>query len=392
MPQTAVRRRGGLPGWAWPPALAGLLALAWGLVHLAGGTQTAAPHLLYLPIVLAALPYRRRGGLVVAVAATVLAGPLMPLDVASGQSQEAVNWLTRGLSFVAVGLLAGSTAEALHRSLREHVSDRLADEVRLARAGTTPPGPEATRRVRAVLDTGAFHPVFQPLRDLTDGRLLAVEALTRFDAEPRRPPNLWFEEAAGCGLGAELELAAMAAALDAAAGLPRTVALHLNASPATVVDPRLLALLAEHPRRRVVVEITEHAVVEDYRTLAAARERLRAHGVRLAIDDTGAGFASLRHVVRLEPDVIKLDMSLVHEVASNAVSEALAEALAGFAQSTGTVLVAEGVEDESDVVTWRRLGADAGQGYHLGAPGPLSALLPSAASADAPVTARGLRD
>jgi len=379
-----IRWANKLPDWLWPLALAGLLALAWAVVYLAGGTQTAWPHLFYLPIVLATLPYRLRGGLVVALAATLLCGPLMPLDVAAGQTQEVTNWLARGVFFVAVGLLAGATADTLHRSVRDRVSDHLRSEIDRASAPETPPDAAGEERLRRVLEQRRFHPVFQPILTLADGALIAVEALTRFDAEPQRSPDVWFDEAAMMGVGVELELAAITVALEATAGLPADVALHLNASPATVGSDRLLELLDGHHGRRVVVEVTERTVVDDYPALKRARERLRAHGVGLAIDDTGAGFASLRHVVRLEPDVLKLDMSLVHEVASNPVSEALAEALIRFAQATDTMLVAEGIEDDADLAAWRELGAQAGQGYHLGRPGPLTTWLPQARPVPAP--------
>jgi EAL domain-containing protein (putative c-di-GMP-specific phosphodiesterase class I) len=149
------------------------------------------------------------------------------------------------------------------------------------------------------------------------------------------------------------------------------VALHVNASPALLHDDRLLRLLGQYPDRQVVLEITEHEVVDDYDRLATSLQRLRDTGAKIAVDDVGAGIASLRHIVRIAPDTIKLDISLTQHLRHDPVRRALARALVQFAQDTGTLLVAEGIESEADLVMWRRLGADGGQGYLLARPGPL---------------------
>jgi EAL domain-containing protein (putative c-di-GMP-specific phosphodiesterase class I) len=225
-----------------------------------------------------------------------------------------------------------------------------------------------------MLDERAFHTVFQPIYSLTDGRLVAVEALTRFDAEPYRPPDVWFNEAAHVGMSLALDLAVIEMALGAAEHLPEEVALHLNVEPPTLADHRLLELLATAgTHRRVVIEVTEHAVIEDYRRLELARDQLRERGIQFAVDDTGAGFSSLRHIVRLSPDMIKIDRSLVHNLRQSPLQEAMASALVQFALDTGTVLVAEGIEDHTDLAAWQKLGAHTAQGYHLARPGPLPA-------------------
>lgn len=360
-----------VPTMVWAAGLFVLLVVAWGVVHAAGGTRTAWPHLFYVPIVAAALPFGWRGGLVAAAGATVACGPLMPLDVAAGAAQDVANWSTRGGFFAVVGLLAGMTVDALRHDLRESVTAQLEDELTLTGRARPRPGPDMGPRLRRVLEHGSFHPVFQPIYALDDGRLLAVEALTRFDAEPSQPPNVWFEQAEQLGMGRELDLAAADAALRAARRLPAGVSVHLNVGPATLRDHGLLQLLDSHRAREVVVEITEYAVIDDHAHVAPARQRLREHGVRLAIDDVGAGFASLRHVVRLAPEIVKLDMTLSRDVRKDPVLAALAEALVGFCARTGCVLVVEGIEEASDLNAWRKLGAHAAQGYLLARPGPL---------------------
>lgn len=123
--------------------------------------------------------------------------------------------------------------------------------------------------------------------------------------------------------------------------------------------------------RQLVVEITEHAVVEDYHLLQHTVHDLRALGVQIAVDDAGAGISSLRHIVQLAPETIKLDISLTQGVGSSPLRRALAGALIEFAQRIGAQLIVEGIEEVSDLTTWTALGADAVQGFLVGRPGAL---------------------
>lgn len=369
----AIERGAALPAWVSVLALAAMLAAAWVTTYATGGTQRAFPHLFYVPIIVSVLPFGLGGTLVTAAAATVLCGPVMPLNSFTGEEQQVVSWVVRGVMFVLIGGAAG-----LAWKVRERYSERqLSSEVHsaIARTVTTAAVDEAAVTLVAdVIDQRRFHPVFQPVYSLDDGRLLALEALTRFDVEPYRTPDVWFHAAARTGRGVELEIAAIEAALaavDLVDDLPDDVALSLNASPPTLDDPRLLEVVAAHPHRSIIVEVTEHAIVEDYQLLQRAADRLRGLGVRLAVDDAGAGFSSLRHVVQLAPEVIKLDISLTQGVATSTLRRALAGALIEFARGSGAVLVVEGLEEHSDLTIWTALGADAAQGYLLGRPGPL---------------------
>ena len=216
--------------------------------------------------------------------------------------------------------------------------------------------------------------VFQPIVSLVDGRLLGVEALARFDGEPRRPPNEWFAEAQVVGRGVELELNAAALALDQLGSLPSGTYMSINASPLAAAVPALGALVGGYPGGRIVLELTEHTRVQDYDTLLAALDGPRRHGVRIAVDDTGAGYAGLQHLVRLQPNVLKLDLALTRCIDADPARRALASALVAFADEIGAILVAEGVESVSELRTLSALGIPAAQGYQLGRPGPLSAL------------------
>lgn len=226
---------------------------------------------------------------------------------------------------------------------------------------------EATyREVSDVIVGRRFRPVFQPIVRLGDGQAVAFEALTRFDDGCR--PDLRFIDAERVGLGAELAIATLTEAIRHADQLPRPAALHLNVSPYVLGEPALFDLL-DDAGRDVVLELTEHDPIEDY---AVAKERLQALGshVRLAIDDAGAGYSSMVHVLALDPHEVKLDREWVRGVDVDVARQALIAGFVSFGAATDTVLVAEGIETEAEANVLRRLGVQHGQGFHLGRPEP----------------------
>ena len=214
--------------------------------------------------------------------------------------------------------------------------------------------------------------VFQPITDLASGAVVGYEALARFDHEPRRPPDEWFAEATEVGHGAALELAAARAALDHLGALARRHLPH----PQRLADDRLhrarsASCSPAYPGRRLVLEITEHARVDDYGQLLDRLGRLRRAGIRLAVDDAGAGFASLHHILKLCPDIIKLDIALTRDIDRDPIKRALASSLVSFSRDVGGTLIAEGIETAAELQTLIELGVPWGQGYHLGYPSPL---------------------
>jgi EAL domain-containing protein (putative c-di-GMP-specific phosphodiesterase class I)/ActR/RegA family two-component response regulator len=225
-------------------------------------------------------------------------------------------------------------------------------------------------RVRQALEHGVLSMVFQPICTLAGG-MVGAEALARFDCEPRQGPDRWFAEAGSAGLRLELELAAAGMALDALPALPDALDLAINVSPATLASTAFLALLEQSDGARVVVEITEHAPIDDYETLRDSLATLRALGARVAIDDAGAGFASLRHILRLAPDFIKLDRTLVNGIDADRSLQALAAGLIAFARTIDAVIIAEGIERAEEVETLVELGVELGQGYLFARPAPL---------------------
>ncbi len=232
-------------------------------------------------------------------------------------------------------------------------------------------------RIGGVLRTEAIVPVFQPVVSLEDGHVVAYEALARFPGDPAHAPDRWFADAWQVELGIPLELLAVQVALGALPLLPADVALCVNVSPETVATPGFREALGDSVHR-VVVEITEHRRLDDaefQRKLAP----LRAAGGRIAIDDFGAGHASLSQVLAVSPDWIKLDMSLTRQLDERPVARALASALVTFATEVGVDVVAEGVEDAGQIATLRALGIRFAQGHHFGRPAPAETLLDRAA-------------
>lgn len=235
---------------------------------------------------------------------------------------------------------------------------------------------EATRQatcdtVLSALARNAFHMVFQPIIDLHTQATVAYEALARFDLEPRRSPEQWFADAAEAGLGYALELQALSQALDALPHLPTTTLLSVNISAETLLHPRLLTLIDPDLAPRLVLELTERLPVEDYGAICRPLARLRARGVQLALDDTGAGYDSLRHLRVLVPDMIKLHQPLVRGIDADPARRALTAALVTFAAETNTQLIAKGIETPAELHTLTTLGVRFGQGYLLQRPQPL---------------------
>ncbi|MEV6350412.1 EAL domain-containing protein [Actinoplanes sp. NPDC051851] len=227
----------------------------------------------------------------------------------------------------------------------------------------------ARRTVESVLEKQAVRMVFQPLVRLADRKTAGYEALARFD--DFAGPDRAFAAASLCGLGTRLELLALRQALARFPELDADMVLAVNLSAEALLDGDVLDTLLAHASPRLAIEITEHAQVGDYGLLGDALGSLRQAGIRLSVDDAGAGFASLQHILRLRPDVIKLDISLVRDIDTDVVKTALARCLNDFAGQIGASLVAEGIETASELDRLTEVGVMYGQGYHLGRPGEL---------------------
>lgn len=210
--------------------------------------------------------------------------------------------------------------------------------------------------------------VYQPIVDVTRSKVIGFESLARFTSEPYRTPDVWFSEASLIGRAVELESQAIRMALQALAELPADIYLSVNSSPETIVQGALAEALRGHPLQRIVLEVTEHQAIEQYEDIAEAIAPLQREGLRIAIDDAGAGYASFRHVLNLHPHIVKLDSSITRSIDADKSRRALAAALCGFAAETGCRIVAEGIETQAELNVVRALGIGTGQGYLLGRP------------------------
>jgi EAL domain-containing protein (putative c-di-GMP-specific phosphodiesterase class I) len=228
-------------------------------------------------------------------------------------------------------------------------------------------------RIQRIIASEGIDMVFQPIYQVGDCRLLGFEALSRFPHAPQRTPDLWFAEAEAMGLGLELEFLACRKALEALPLLDETLRVAVNLSPAAIASPLLGEVFAHVPVDRVILEITEHAVVECYVRLREALTPLRQRGLMLAIDDVGAGHSTFRHILDLSPDLVKLDRTLINGLRRDTARRALAEALTMYGKRIGCEVIAEGVEDQEDLGVIREIGITRVQGYLLGKPMPLEA-------------------
>ncbi len=277
-------------------------------------------------------------------------------------------------------------------SLLREVQDRaLTDAQAVAERDTL------RRALREVVSGAGRHAVLQPIVELATGRVVAAEGLTRFtttsllpgDIGQLRSPAQWFDDAARLGLRQDLELATAAAVLDLLDTVPAHTALTINLGPESILGSGLHDLLADRPLERIVIELSEHAPVQDYERLADALCAYRSAGVQLAVDDAGAGYASLRHVLAVRPDLLKIDMALTRGADVDLARRTLLHALADFGRATGCRLVAEGDRDRAGARRGRRLRRGAGAGL-LPRP-PERAAVVDGLPGDRLVRVRGLR-
>lgn len=228
---------------------------------------------------------------------------------------------------------------------------------------------ELERAVDALIDSAtAPGAVFQPIAHLPVVRVVGYEMLSRFTDQPSVGPDRWFAAAARIGREADLSALVVEKALSSRAVLPRHCFLSVNVSPDALLSDRVRSLLECGSLTRMVFELTEHAVVADYDRVAATVAHVRELGGFVAVDDAGAGYASLHHILTLHPDFVKLDGSLVTDLHRDAAKAALVEMFGEFCSRIDAWLIAEGIESPRDLHRLQQLGVPLGQGYLLGRP------------------------
>jgi len=271
------------------------------------------------------------------------------------------------------GYLLGSSSDANAESL---LSTLLPSLVEFAAISATILGAKIAERTRLgtarqriieVVDRHQFFPVYQPLLETSTERVVGYEALTRFDDGVA--PDIRFAQAYEAGVGEKLELAAIEAALKGAADIPPGMWLNINATPDVIMNGGGLQRLLSGYDRDLVLEVTEHSEITDYRAFRQALLELGPR-VRLAVDDAGAGFASLRHILELRPAFVKLDRQVIMGIDEDEARKAMVAGLRHFALNTGCWLIAEGVETPAELATLKELDVRYVQGYLLGRPVP----------------------
>lgn len=270
------------------------------------------------------------------------------------------------IGILSLGTAAPVGTEELTRHLATAVEFGALASALIARDLESRSDIEASRAVLAqVIAERAFDVVFQPVVALASRIAIGYEALTRFRDGTR--PDVRFAEAHRHGLGLELESVTLAMAVRAATRLPAGRWLALNISPEMILDRRAVERVVSRADRPVVLELAESMAVADYGAIQRAVAAIRPE-VRLAVDDAGAGYAGLRHLVELRPAFVKLDLHLVRNLDQDAARQALIAGMAHFADSTGCELIAEGIETPAELDAVLALGIGLGQGYLLARP------------------------
>lgn len=228
--------------------------------------------------------------------------------------------------------------------------------------------------VRDIIENRRITPVYQPLVRMSDRKIIGVEALSRFSSDD---PEQIFEKAAELELGRDLELAALALQLPEIAELPDDVYLSVNASAELICDDRFLSVLPAPSYHRLVVEVTEHSLEDDARLLQKQLNELHALGVRIAIDDVGAGYSGLQRIAQLEPDILKIDRSMITGIQDSLPQRAIVAALVHFSAETNASVLVEGVETQEEAKALMELGVDLAQGWLFGRPDTLATHFPN---------------
>lgn len=341
------------------------LALAWAAAYLAGGSRTVLPHLFYVPIIIAAVRFGRLAAVATAVVAGLLSGPLLPVDVATGTPQEASAWMLRMAMFVTVGLVLGWITGHNRPGL---LGIGLDAKVAVA--------------LRHALRSGQLEVHYQPQVDLETRRVTGLEALVRWRHPTRGlvTPAEFIGAAEATGLVNAIdrfvlgEATRQLAAWSAAGFDDLTVSVNLSAR--RFADPDLVADTAEAledsglDAARLHLEVTETVIIEDVEQAARQITGLRELGVKIAIDDFGAGHSSLSHLHRFPVDVMKIDRGFIAHVVDDARVGRLVAGMVRLFESMGVTVVGEGIASAEQYVHMASLRCQIGQGFYIALPAP----------------------
>ncbi|MER5173679.1 sensor domain-containing phosphodiesterase [Thioclava kandeliae] len=230
-----------------------------------------------------------------------------------------------------------------------------------------------TEEMQKLIEQNEFQTNLQPIIRLPQREVCGFEALTSFSDHPGTTEQV-FSHAKHLDLISSLEERAAIQAAQFIPTLPHKCFLALNFSVSSIEDLDFTTIFSPEDRKKIVIEVTEHEKVDDYGKFLAAVGRMRKIGLRLAVDDVGAGFASLRHVMHLKPDIIKLDRSFCDAIDKRSGQRGLIKAILDYATNYGAELLAEGIETEMDLAAIQAIGVTMAQGYHIGRPSPATSV------------------
>ncbi|RBP79596.1 EAL domain-containing protein [Marinomonas rhizomae] len=229
---------------------------------------------------------------------------------------------------------------------------------------------EIESRINNVIENDLITMHYQPILDLNTNNITGYESLARFHSDPYVAPDIWFKDAYLIGMDEKLEMLAVKSALQVEKYFRNNNHyLSINVSPAHILSGALERVI-EHISCEVLVEITEHQPIADYVAFQRAFNSLRCKRVKLAIDDVGTGYSNLSNILELEPDIIKLDLSLTRDIHKDRKRIALASAMCTFAKEMNCEIIAEGIENRHELNKLKELGVNKGQGYFIGRPSP----------------------
>jgi len=225
------------------------------------------------------------------------------------------------------------------------------------------------RAIERVLSGTGLRLASQPIVDIVRARVVGYELLARFAGPPEAGPDVWFQWAETFGMGAALDQQVVTIALAMRQHLPPHTFLTINIDPLHLNDVGLVDLFtAAGSLEGVVIELTEHSVIDDYDAIVELLKPFRAAGAKIAIDDAGSGYAGLQWLHALSPDFVKIDRALIDHVDEDEIKTALVEMLGAMADRIDAWVIAEGVERASELDVLMRMGVPLVQGYLLARP------------------------
>lgn len=225
-----------------------------------------------------------------------------------------------------------------------------------------------TTEICDIFSRDLLYSSYQPIVDIRTREILGYEALARFNVESKRTPDQWFAAAELVGEKKALEILAVNSGLRNFEEIKRDHYMSINVSADVIQSDAFMTLIQPYSGESITIEVTEHEAVMCYESLVARTKYLQDLGFKIAIDDVGAGYSNFRHIFEIEPDILKLDRSIVSNIDTSNIKTAFAASIAVFSEKTSSEVIAEGIEREEERIALINVGIINGQGYLFGRP------------------------